>query len=323
MATVRLTTAEAIVRFLVAQRIEDERSGEIIPLVPGVFAIFGHGNALSLGEALERHRGEIRTIRGQNEEAMTLAAVAYAKSARRRQVMAVTTSIGPGALNTVPAAGVAMANRLPLLLLLGDSFASREPDPVLQQVEHFGNPGITANDALQAGESLLGPHHGARRNCSAPLPQAVGVLLDPADCGPVTLALPQDVQATAFDYPESFFETVVHRIGRPRPSVDQVAEAVALLRSAQQPLIVAGGGVHYSLAERELSDFADRFGIPVMESVAGKSSLVATDPGVHRSHRRVRRGRRPVDRLERRRRPGHRDEAPGLHHRVGDGIQEP
>ena len=124
MTTVRLTAADAIVRFLIAQHVEDERSGSVIPFVPGVFAIFGHGNALSLGEALERHRGEIRTIRGQNEEAMALAAVAYGKSARRRQIMAVTTSIGPGALNTVPAAGVALANRLPLLLLLGDTFVS-------------------------------------------------------------------------------------------------------------------------------------------------------------------------------------------------------
>ncbi len=276
MSTVRMTTAEAIVRFLIAQRVEDERSGGTIPLIPGVFAIFGHGNALSLGEALEKHRGEIRTIRGQNEEAMALAAVAYAKSARRRQVMAVTTSIGPGALNTVPAAGVAMANRLPLLLLLGDSFASREPDPVLQQVEHFGNPGITANDALKPvsryWDRIMTPSQ-----LLASLPQAVGVLLDPADCGPVALALPQDVQAAAFDFPESFFETVVHRIRRPRASVDQVAEAVGLLKSARAPLIVAGGGVHYSLAERELSDFANRFGIPVMESVAGKSSLAAAD----------------------------------------------
>ncbi len=276
MATVRLTTAEAIVRFLIAQRIDDERTGEELPLIPGVFAIFGHGNALSLGEALELHRDEIRTIRGQNEEAMALAAVAYAKSARRRQVMAVTTSIGPGALNTVPAAGVAMANRLPLLLLLGDTFASRAPDPVLQQVEHFANPGLTANDALKAvsryWDRIMTPSQ-----LLSSLPQAIGVLLDPADCGPVTLALPQDVQAMAYDFPESFFEPVVHRIRRPRPSTDQVLEAAEALRSASQPLIVAGGGVHYSLAERELSEFAHRFGIPIMESVAGKSCVTVDD----------------------------------------------
>jgi 3D-(3,5/4)-trihydroxycyclohexane-1,2-dione acylhydrolase (decyclizing) len=276
MATLRLTTAEAIVRFLIAQHIEDERSGTVIPLFPGVFAIFGHGNALSLGEALERHRDSIRTIRGQNEEAMALAAVAYAKSARRRQVMTVTTSIGPGALNTVPAAGVAMVNRLPLLLLLGDTFVSRTPDPVLQQIEHFGSPGTTANDALRTVSRYWDRITSPAQLLSS-LPQAVAVLLDPADCGPVTLALPQDVQAQAFEFPESLFAKVVHRIPRPRPSRDQVLAAADALRSARQPLIVAGGGVHYSLAEAELSAFAQRFGIPVMETVAGKASLVADD----------------------------------------------
>lgn len=273
---VRTTTSDAIVRFLMAQQIEDERTDTVIPFIPGVFAIFGHGNALSLGESLERNRDQIRTIRGQNEGAMALAAVGYAKSARRRQVMAVTTSIGPGALNTAAAAGVAMANRLPLLLLLGDTFTSRAPDPVLQQIEHFGNPGITANDALKP-VSRYWDRITTPSQLLSSLPQAIGVLLDPADCGPVTLALPQDVQAQAFDFPDAFFEPVVHRIARPRPSADQVREAAALLTAARQPLIVAGGGVHYSLAERDLHEFAHRFGIPVMETVAGKSSLMATD----------------------------------------------
>lgn len=273
----RLTAAEALVRFLVAQEVEDERTGERVPLVPGVFAIFGHGNALGLGEALHRHRDRIRTIRGQNEEAMALAAVGYAKAARRRQVMAVTTSIGPGALNTVPAAGVAMANRLPLLLLLGDTFVSRAPDPVLQQVERFDSPSTTANDALKP-LSRYWDRLTAPEQLLSTLPQAIGVLLDPADCGPVTLALPQDVQAAAYDYPEAFFEPVVHRIRRPRPSVDEITRAAEILRSARRPLVVAGGGVHYSLAEAELSEFAARFGVPVMETVAGKSSLTADDP---------------------------------------------
>ncbi len=276
MSTVRLTMAEGLVRFLVAQRIEDDRTGDVRALVPGMFAIFGHGNALGLGEALERHRGEIRTIRGQNEQGMALAAVAYAKAARRRQVMGVTTSIGPGALNTVTAAGVAMANRLPLLLLLGDTFQSREPDPVLQQVEHFDRPDLTVNDALtpvsRYWDRIVRPSQ-----LLTSLPQAIGVLLDPADCGPVTICLPQDVQAEAFDFPESFFEPVVHRIRRPRPSRDDVRDAAAVLTRARRPLIVAGGGVHYSLAEAELTEFAHRHGIPVMETVAGKSSLVAGD----------------------------------------------
>ncbi len=277
MGTVRATMAEALVRYLIAQHIEDERTGQVVPLIPGVYAIFGHGNALGLGEALERHRAEIRTIRGQNEQGMALAAVAYAKAARRRQVMAVTTSIGPGALNTVTAAGVAMANRLPLLLLPGDTFQSRLPDPVLQQVEHFDSPGTTANDALRPvsryWDRLVRPEQ-----LLSSLPQAIGVLLDPADCGPVTLCLPQDIQGEAYDFPESFFAPVVHRIRRQRPDREQITAAAEILRSARQPLIVAGGGVHYSLAETELSQFAAKFAIPVMETVAGKSSLVADDP---------------------------------------------
>ena len=277
MSTVRLTTAEAIVRFLIAQQVEDDRTGEIAPLIPGVFAIFGHGNALGLGEALERHRGEIRTIRGQNEQGMALAAVAYAKAARRRQVMAVTTSIGPGALNTVTAAGVAMANRLPLLLLPGDTFQSRLPDPVLQQIEPFDSPSVTANDALRPvsryWDRIVRP-----AQVLSSLPQAIGVLLDPADCGPVTICLPQDVQAEAYDFPESFFAPVVHRIRRERPDVASVAQAVEIIKAARQPLIVAGGGVHYSLAESALAQFAREFGIPVMETVAGKSSMTHDDP---------------------------------------------
>lgn len=277
MSQVKVTAAEAIVRFLIAQRIEDDRTGEIKPLIPGIFAIFGHGNALGLGEALERHRDQIRTIRGQNEQGMALAAVAYAKAARRRQVMGVTTSVGPGALNTVTAAGVAMANRLPLLLLPGDTFQSRLPDPVLQQIERFDNPGVTANDALKP-VSRYWDRVTRPSQLLSTLPQAIAILLDPAECGPVTLCLPQDIQAEAFDVPESFFEPVIHRIGRPRPPRDQVQRAAEVLRSARQPLLVAGGGVHYSLAEQELTDFAHRHGIPVMETVAGKSSLLPDDP---------------------------------------------
>lgn len=276
MTTQRMTVAEAIVRFIIAQQIEDDRDGKVKPLVPGVFAIFGHGNALGVGEALEKHRDSIRTIRGQNEEGMALAAVSYAKSARRRQVMAVTTSVGPGALNTVPAAGVAMANRLPMLLLLGDTFNSREPDPVLQQIEHFGAPGTTANDALRT-VSRYWDRITTPSQVLSTLPQAIGVLLDPAETGPVTLALPQDVQAMAFDFPVEFFETKIHRVPRPRASKDQLAAAVEALKNAKQPLIVAGGGVHYSLAEHELSAFARKHNIPVMESVAGKSSLTVDD----------------------------------------------
>jgi len=272
----RTTVADAIVRFLIAQQVEDERTGEVIPFVPGVFAIFGHGNALSLGESLERHRERIATLRGQNEQGMALAAVGYAKASRRRQILAVSTSVGPGALNTVTAAGTAYADRLPLLLLLGDTFTSRMPDPVLQQLENFGDPTVTANDALKP-VSRYWDRITAPSQLITSLRQAMAVLLDPADCGPVTLALPQDVQAMAYDFPADLFEPVVHRIARPRPSRDQVAEAVALIKGAKAPLIIAGGGVHYSLAEGELSEFAQRFRIPVMETVAGKSTLLASD----------------------------------------------
>lgn len=276
-ATIRTTVADAIVRFLIAQQVWDERSDSVIPFVPGVLSIFGHGNALSLGESLEANQDRITTYRGQNEGAMALAAVGYAKAARRRQILAVTTSVGPGALNTVTPAGVALANRLPLLLLLGDTFNSRQPDPVLQQLEQFGDPTITANDALKP-VSRYWDRITAPSQLIKTLRQAMAVLLDPADCGPVVLALPQDVQAMADDFPADLFEPVVHRIARPRPSVDQVADAVEVLRTAQRPVIIAGGGVHYSLAEATLSEFANAHRIPVLETVAGKSSLIASDP---------------------------------------------
>jgi 3D-(3,5/4)-trihydroxycyclohexane-1,2-dione acylhydrolase (decyclizing) len=274
-ATIRLTTAEAIVRFLTVQRTVID--GREAPLVPGVFAIFGHGNVTCLGPALHAARDELPTWRGQNEQGMALAAIAYAKAMRRRQLMVATTSIGPGALNLVTAAGVAMANRLPVLLLAGDTFQSRLPDPVLQQVEHFGSPATTANDAFRAvvryWDRITRPEQVIQS-----LPQAIAVMLDPADCGPVLIALPQDVQAEAYDYPARLFEPVVHEIGRPRPDASQVGTAAALLGGSQRPLIVAGGGVHYSFAEDTLAAFAERRGIPVVETVAGKSTVPSGHP---------------------------------------------
>lgn len=273
--TTRLTTAEAIVRYLVAQRTVIE--GTEVALVPGVFAIFGHGNVTCLGPALHAAKEELPTWRGQNEQGMALAAIAYAKAMRRRQFMVATTSIGPGALNLVTAAGVAMANRLPVLFLSGDTFQSRLPDPVLQQVEHFGDPSTTVNDAFRPvvhyWDRITRPEQVLQT-----LPQAIATLLDPADCGPAFIALPQDVQAEAYDYPDAFFEPVVRSVPRPRPDAAQVAAAVAGLVGAQRPLIVAGGGVHYSLAESELAAFAERRGIPVVETVAGKSTLTFDHP---------------------------------------------
>lgn len=271
----KLTTAEAIVRYLVAQHTVID--GETVALVPGVFAIFGHGNVTCLGPALFDARDELPTWRGQNEQGMALAAVGFAKAMRRRRFMVATTSIGPGALNLVTAAGVAMANRLPVLLLSGDTFQSRLPDPVLQQVEHFGNPSVTANDAFKPvvryWDRITRPEQVLQS-----LPQAIATLLDPADCGPAFLALPQDVQAEVFDFPDQFFEPQVRAVPRPRPAIDQVAAAADVLLGASAPLIVAGGGVHYSLAEAELAAFAERHGIPVVETVAGKSSLTHHHP---------------------------------------------
>jgi 3D-(3,5/4)-trihydroxycyclohexane-1,2-dione acylhydrolase (decyclizing) len=208
---------------------------------------------------------------------MGLAAAAFAKATRRQQIMVCTTSIGPGATNMVTAAGVAMSNRLPVLFIAGDTFASRLPDPVLQQVEHFGVPSTTVNDAFRPVVRYWDRiTHPAQLLSS--LPQAVATMLDPGDCGPAFIGLPQDVAAEAFDYPEAFFATTVQESPRPRPDRGQLASATELLRSAQRPVIIAGGGVHYSRAEAELATFAEKHGIPVVETVAGKSSLVASHP---------------------------------------------
>ena len=273
--TTRLTTADAIVHWLIAQRtvIDDQE----VPLFPGVFAIFGHGNVTCLGHALQQAGDALPTWRGQNEGGMALAAIGYAKATRRRQVMVATSSIGPGALNMVTAAGVAMANRLPLLLLVGDTHTSRLPDPVLQQVEHPGAPSVTANDAFRAvaryWDRITRPEQVVQS-----LPQALRVLLDPAECGPVVLALPQDTQAEAWDFPREFFRRSVHVPYRPRPDQGELDRAASALRSAQRPLLVAGGGVHYSMAEAGLARFAARHRLPVVETVAGKASLAADDP---------------------------------------------
>ena len=275
MNTVQLTTAQAIVRFLAAQRIEID--GSPAPLFPGVMAIFGHGNVTCLGDALQAESDRLPTWRGQNEQSMAMAAVAYAKAARRRQVMVVTSSIGPGALNMVTAAGIAMANRLPLLILSGDTFINRLPDPVLQQVEHFDDPSLTVNDAFRPvvryWDRITHPAQVLQS-----LPQALGVLLDPADCGPVFIGLPQDVQAMAYHFPSAFFAERVHRIRRPEPDPTEVEAAVETIRSAKRPLIIAGGGVRYSEAEEALDRLAATTAIPVAETVAGKGNLAWDHP---------------------------------------------
>ena len=269
--------ARAIVRWLAAQKIVID--GEILPYFPGVFAIFGHGNALGLGDALADIQTTLPTFRGQSEEGMGLAAVAYAKAMRRQQAMVVTTSIGPGALNVVTAAGTALANRLPMLILSGDTHESRNPDPVLQQVEHFGAPSTTVNDAFRPvvryWDRITNPSQ-----ILTSLPQALMTMLDPMTCGPTFLALPQDVQAIAFDFPESFFAENIHEIPRPRAAIHELRKCAGLINASQRPVIVAGGGVHYSLAEKDLADFAARHHIPVVETMAGKASLLWSNPSL-------------------------------------------
>ncbi|MEY4314462.1 MAG: hypothetical protein RIS93_1042 [Actinomycetota bacterium] len=271
----KYTTAEALIKYLSAQKIRS--GGQVKPFFPFAFAIFGHGNALGIGDALERYRKDMPTIKGQNEQGMALAAVGFSKAQLRTQCGIVTTSIGPGATNVVTAAGVAMANRLPLLILSGDTFQSRKPDPVLQQVEHFDSPTTTVNDSFKSvtryWDRITKPEQ-----LLTSLPNAVHTLLDPADCGPVFLGLPQDVQVESYEFPDDFFKEVVHEIRRQRADSNSVNNAADAIKKSKKPLIIAGGGVRYSKAHQELSDFAKTFEIPVVETVAGKSSLLATDP---------------------------------------------
>ena len=273
--TRRLTMAQALVQHLCAQHTEID--GARVPLFAGVFGIFGHGNVTCLAEALEAVQDQLPTWRGQNEQSMALAAIGYAKAKRRRQIMVATSSIGPGALNMVTAAGTAHSNRLPLLILAGDTFANRLPDPVLQQVEHFGNPTVTVNDSFRAVSRYWDRMTHPAQILPA-LPQAIATMLDPADCGPAFIALPQDIQEIAYDYPEAFFEERVWTIPRPRPDSRQIAEAAAVLAGAKRPLIISGGGVRYSGAEEALRALAAARGIPVVETVAGKGALTHDDP---------------------------------------------
>ncbi|MEX1215496.1 3D-(3,5/4)-trihydroxycyclohexane-1,2-dione acylhydrolase (decyclizing) [Saccharospirillum sp.] len=274
-STIRLTMSQALVRYLAAQKIETEHG--VQSLFEGVFAIFGHGNVAGMGEALYQYRESLPTYRAHNEQGMAHAAIAFAKAHRRRRMMACTSSIGPGATNMVTAAGLAHANRLPVLLLPGDVFASRTPDPVLQQVEHFGDPGISVNDAFRPVSRYFDRITRPEQIITS-LPAALATLLDPADCGPATVALCQDVQAEAYDYPESFFAEKVHRIRRSPADEGELDAALAVLGRARKPLLVAGGGVHYAGATDTLKAFAERHGVPVAETQAGKGALAWDHP---------------------------------------------
>lgn len=273
--SVRLTVAQAIVRYLTNQYIVID--GVETRICGGGFGIFGHGNVPCLGEALYPVHKELPLYRGQNEQSMGFAAAAYAKYHLRRRFMFCTASAGPGTANLLTAAALAHVNRLPMLMLCGDSFLTRLPDPVLQQLEHFGNPTTGVNDAFQAVSRFWDRiTHPAQIMQS--LPAALATMLDPADCGPAFLGLPQDVQGWSWDYPEAFFARRVHRVRRQSPDALEIADAAALLRQAKRPVIVAGGGVQYSGAVTELTAFAETHGIPVVETIAGRANMLATHP---------------------------------------------
>ena len=276
MTTIRLTMAQALVRYIAAQRTVFE--GREVPLFAGVWAIFGHGNVAGVGEALYRHRELLPTYRAHNEQAMAHAAIAYAKANFRRRMMACTTSIGPGATNLVTAAATAHVNRLPILFLPGDTFASHVPDPVLQQIEDFEDREISANDCFRPVsryfERIVDP-----AKVLTALPRAIAVLTDPVQCGPVTLALPQDVQATAYDYPAAFFAPKVVRAHVAAALDAEIDAAAESLRAAKRPVIICGGGVLYSEGGPEaLARFAEAHGIPVTETQAGKGALAWDHP---------------------------------------------
>lgn len=269
--TIKLTMAQALIRHLANQFIEID--GQRTRLCGGGFAIFGHGNVTCLGEALYEHRNDLPVWRGQNEQSMAMAAIGYAKQKLRKRFMFATASAGPGTTNMLTAAGIAHTNRLPLLLLAGDTFQTRLPDPVLQQVEHYGDPTISVNDGFRAVSRYYDRiTHPAQIIQS--LPAAIQTLIDPADCGPAFIGLPQDVQGWTYDYPVEFFEERTHRVRRISPDQREIDDAVALLQSAERPLIIAGGGVQYSGATQELTAFAETHNIPVVETIAGRANML-------------------------------------------------
>ncbi len=269
--TIRLTTAQAIIRWLSNQFIEID--GSEMRLCGGGFGIFGHGNVTCLGEALYNVQDELPLYRGQNEQSMGFAAAGYAKQWLRQRFMLCTASAGPGTSNLVTSAALAHANRLPMLLLCGDTYATRLPDPVLQQMENFSDPTFGVNDAFKPvvryWDRITHPAQVLQS-----LPAAIATLLDPGDCGPAFIGLPQDVQGWTYDYPAVFFEKKLHRIRRVTPDADEIADAAALLKSAKRPMIIAGGGVQYSRAVAELTHFAETHQIPVVETIAGRANLV-------------------------------------------------
>jgi len=275
MGTIRLTTAQALVKFLDNQYLNVD--GVETKFVHGIFAIFGHGNVLGLGQALEQDSGDLQVYQGRNEQGMAHAAIGFARQSLRRQIIACTSSVGPGAANMITAAATATANRIPLLLLPGDVFATRQPDPVLQQIEQSHDLSISTNDAFRAVSKYWDRVSRPEQLMTACI-NALRVLTDPAETGAVTLALPQDVQGEAWDFPEYFFQKRVHLLDRRLPTAAQLDAALALIARKHKPLIVVGGGVKYSDAGQALLSFAERFNIPFAETQAGKGTIVSDHP---------------------------------------------
>jgi 3D-(3,5/4)-trihydroxycyclohexane-1,2-dione acylhydrolase (decyclizing) len=272
MGRKKLTTAQAIVEFLHNQYIEID--GKKIKFVRGFFTLFGHGNVLGLGQALQENPGDFLLIPGRNEQGMAHAAIGFAKQKLRRQIFACTSSIGPGAANMVTAAATATVNRIPLLLFPGDAYAVRQPDPVLQQIEHPHNYNITTNDAFQPVCRYWDRVNRPEQVMTAMI-NAMRVLTSPADTGAVAICLPQDVQGETYDFPDYFLAERIHRIERPGPTPEMLRDATELIRRKEKPLLICGGGVRYSGAGEALAAFADDFNIPFAETQAGKSAVVS------------------------------------------------
>lgn len=275
MKTQRLTVAQALVKFLDNQYVEFD--GKVTKFVKGVFGIFGHGNVLGLGQALEQDSGQLIVHQGRNEQGMAHAAMGFAKQKARKQIYACTSSVGPGAANMITAAATATANRIPLLLLPGDVFATRQPDPVLQQIEQSYNLSISTNDAFKAVSKYWDRVSRPEQLMTACI-NAMRVLTDPAETGAVTIALPQDVQGEAYDFPDYFLQKRIHRIERSLPTEPMLQQAVELIKTKKKPLIICGGGMRYSEAAAELKAFAEAYGIPFAETQAGKSAVVSDHP---------------------------------------------
>ncbi|MHA7108334.1 3D-(3,5/4)-trihydroxycyclohexane-1,2-dione acylhydrolase (decyclizing) (plasmid) [Bacillus sp. C-3-6] len=275
MQTIRMTTAQALVKFLNQQYVEFD--GKQQKFIKGIFTIFGHGNVVGLGQALEEDAGELEVYQGRNEQGMANAAMAFAKQKHRKQIMACTSSVGPGSANMITSAATASANNIPVLLLPGDVFATRQPDPVLQQIEQTHDLSISTNDAFRAVSKYWDRVNRPEQLMTAMI-QAMRVLTNPADTGAVTICLPQDVQGEAWDFPTYFFQKRVHRIERRLPTKASLADAVEMIKRKKKPVMICGGGIRYAEAAEELKQFAETFRIPFGETQAGKSAIESNHP---------------------------------------------